>query len=212
MYATTATPAGFPAWAQSPAGTASTTDTITPARAVNPPLIARARAGDVHAFEALVRDCDEMMRGVAFRMLGSRDAMDDALQDAYVRAFRSIATFRGEARFSTWMHRIVTTTCIDHMRRRDRRRESALPDDRHDGASQLRSGASFDPASTAVGRTDVARALARLPVDQRAVVLLVDAEGYSYDEAAEVLGTTPGTVSSRITRARSTLRTLLEVR
>lgn len=209
MYVTTATPPAA-TWAGPSTGpTVAATRVV--AATVTPPLIDRARSGDVDAFEALVRDCDDAMSAVAYRMLGSRDAMDDALQDAYVRAFRAISSFRGDARFSTWMHRIVTTTCIDHMRRRDRRRESALPDDRPDDGVELPAGAGFDPAA-AIGRIDVAAALQRLPVDQRAVVLLVDAEGYSYDEAAELLGTNAGTVSSRITRARATLRTLLEVR
>lgn len=175
------------------------------------PRLDRARAGDVDAFESLVRDHDDHMRAVAYRMLGTRDAMDDALQDAYVRAFRAIGSFRGDARFSTWLHRIVTTTCIDHLRRRQRRREDALPDDR-DRASGSLPAADGDPAGSAMRRTDLGRALDRLPADQRAALLLVDAEGYSYDEAAEMLGVAAGTISSRLTRARATMRTFLEAR
>lgn len=168
----------------------------------------RARRGDVAAFESLVREHDDHMRAVAFRMLGRQDAMDDALQDAYLRAFRAIDGFRGEAKFSTWLHRIVTTTCIDHLRRRDRRREVALPDDDDRGWAP----STADPAAAATRRTDVGRALDALPADQRVTLLLVDGEGYPYDDVAEMLGVAPGTISSRITRARATMRTLLEAR
>ena len=149
------------------------------------------------------------MRALAFRMLGSQAAMDDALQDAYVKAFRAIGRFRGDARFSTWLHRIVATTCIDHLRRRTRRAgiegwdevpaEAPPPD-----------GSGGDPAADrAIRRADLRRALDRLDPDQKAAFLLVDGEGLSYDEAGRLLDIPAGTVSSRLTRARSTLRELL---
>jgi RNA polymerase sigma-70 factor (ECF subfamily) len=169
-----------------------------------PDLVDRARQGDVDAFEVLLRRHDDPMRALAHRMLGSRAAMDDALQDAYVRAFRSVAGFRGDARFSTWLHRIVATTCIDHLRRSGRRAEDEL------GEEPRVVGGRQDPAGdAAVGRVDLRRALNRLDVDQLAVLLLVDGEGLSYDEVAAILGIANGTVSSRVTRARLVMRTLL---
>ena len=131
--------------------------------------------------------------------------MDDALQDAYVRAFRALPGFRGDARFSTWLHRVVATTCIDHARRAQRRREDELPDD-----ARPIGGHAHDPAGDAViRRLDLRLALDRLDPDQRLALLLVDGDGLSYDEAGAVLGVPAGTVSSRLSRARLAMRTML---
>lgn len=173
---------------------------------VDPPeteLIARARAGDARAFTALVRSHDDAMRGLAYSLLGSRTAMDDALQDAYVKAYRAIGSFRGSAAFGTWLHRIVRNTCIDHLRRSNRHREVSL--------ELIVSNP--DPAAGAderlAERSRVGAALAALSDEQRCVVVLVDRDGCSYDDAAQLLGITPGTVASRLSRARSTLRATL---
>ena len=169
-------------------------------------LVDRARSGDVDAFEALVRGADDHMRALAFRMLGDRAAMDDALQDAYVKAFRSIRSFRGDARFSTWLHPIVATTCLDHLRRRRRRAEDPLA-----GEPTPTGGRPDDPAGDSVTRRlDVVAALDRLDPDQRAALVLVDGEGLSYEAAGALIGVPAGTVSSRLTRARAAMRTLLE--
>lgn len=181
---------------------------MTECRAMPSPsdLVSLARAGDVAAFESLVRIHDDRMRALAHRMLGSRHAMDDALQEAYVRAFRAIGGFRGDARFSTWLHRIVVTTCIDHARRQQRRREDELADDHTPVA-----GGWNDPAGEgAARRLDLRVALGRLDPDQRAALLLVDGDGMSYEAAGAVLGVPAGTVSSRLTRARAAMRTMLE--
>lgn len=170
-------------------------------------LVGRARTGDVEAFEVLVRSHDDRMRALAFGMLGSRAAMDDALQDAYVKAFRALPSFRGESRFSTWLHRIVATTCVDHLRRRQRRREDVLTDEPEPIGGHI-----GDPSGDTVARRlDLRRALDRLDADQRAALLLVDGEGLSYEEAGTVLGIPAGTVSSRLSRARAELRRALTV-
>lgn len=155
---------------------------------------------DPGSFTDLLRRHDDRMRAVAHGMLGSRAAMDDALQDAYLKAWRARDTFRGEAAFSTWLHRIVVNTCLDHLRRRPRL--VAIED--HDPA---------DPARGAEGRATDADALTwalgQIHPDQRAAVLLVDGEGLSYAEAAHVLDVAEGTVASRVNRGRSELRRLL---
>ncbi len=161
-------------------------------------LLARARAGDAGAFGLLLRDADESHRRLAFRLLGDRQLMDDVLQEAYVRAFRALPRFRGGAAFATWLYRIVYNACLDELRRGRSRREVAL--------EEWRSGSAADDVE---GRLDLAAALARLPVELRAVVLLVDAEGLTYEEAAEVLGIAPGTIGSRLNRARAALRVAL---
>jgi RNA polymerase sigma-70 factor (ECF subfamily) len=160
-------------------------------------LLARARRGDADAFGQLLRGHDESHRRLAFRLLGERGSMDDALQEAYVSAFRSLPRFRGQSSFGTWLYRIVYNACLDELRRARARREVSLEDV---------SGAA--PESTDE-RLDLAAALASLPLELRAVVLLVDAEGLSYEEAAEVIGIAPGTVGSRLNRARAELRLAL---
>lgn len=154
-------------------------------------------------FTSLLREHDQQMRGLAFRMMGSQAAMDDVLQDAYVKAYRAFGSFRGDAQFSTWLYSIVYRSCIDAIRKRNRRRESGL----HLVAEQP---SSAPPAEQRLADiTALEAALASLSPDQRAVLLLVDAQGLSYDEAARILDINPGTVASRLNRARSAARSAL---
>ena len=181
-----------------------TAATATPARSggeVAPDVLRRAKAGDQRAFTEVVRHYDHRLRALAYRLLGDRGAMDDALQEAYVKAFRALPGFREDAGLGTWLYSITYRACIDQQRRESRHRPAA---DRPAGT-----GTSADPATTAATRTDLTRALAALPGDQRAAVLLVDAEGLDYDAAAEVLGVAPGTIASRLSRARAALRAAL---
>ena len=166
------------------------------------PTLDRARRGDHQAFADLLREHDDAMRGLAWQLLLDRTAMDDALQDAYVRAFRGLATFRGDAAFSTWLYRIVYRTCIDHLR--TRRRHASLDEI---GEPPVPG----DATAVIDHRLALEGALADLSPEHRAVVLLVDREGYSYDDVAEMLGIAPGTVASRLSRARSALRAALGI-
>ena len=166
-------------------------------------VLARAKAGDRQAFTEVVRHYDHRLRALAYRLLGDRAAMDDALQEAYVKAFRALPGFREDAGLGTWLYRITYRACIDLQRRENRQQGDPA------WAPPTATGPSADPAATATSRTDVQRALATLPVDQRAAVLLVDAEGLDYDTAAAVLGVAPGTIASRLSRARSALRAAL---
>ena len=163
-------------------------------------LLARARRGDADAFMALVQPFDGSFRRLAFRLLRNRDRMDDALQDAYVRAFRGLASFGGRAALSTWLYRIVYNACLDELRRTPGSRD--VPLGQADSPTD-------DPADAAGRRLDLAAALAALPAELRAVVLLIDVEGLEYEEVAAVLAVPPGTVASRLSRARSALRTAL---
>jgi RNA polymerase sigma-70 factor (ECF subfamily) len=168
---------------------------------VDPMVLARARRGDHRAFAQIVDHYDHRLRGLAFRLLGDRDRMDDVLQEAYVKAFRSMPRFKGDSALGTWLYRIVYNACIDDLRAR----KATVPlDDRLDVADTRP-----DPADVAIGRRDLAAALDTLPPDQKAAVLLVDAYGLDYAEAADVLGVATGTIGSRLNRARTSLRTLL---
>jgi RNA polymerase sigma-70 factor, ECF subfamily len=155
---------------------------------------------EVDSFLRLLREFDLQHRRLAFRLLGDRDRMDDVLQEAYARAFRSLPRFRGGASLGTWLYRIVYNACLDDLRRAGGRREVSL-DEWRDRTAR---------ADGVEERLDLEAALAALPVDLRAVVLLVDAEELSYNEAAEVLSIPAGTVASRLSRARGALRIALE--
>lgn len=171
---------------------------------LDPGVLERAREGDHAAFRDLVRHHDAGLRSLTFRLLGDASRMDDVLQDAYVRAYRGLGSFRGESSVRTWMYRITYNACLDDMRRRSRVRD--LPMD----AAPDRPALGPDPGERAVLRSGLAAALAALPPDQRSAVLLVDAEGFDYAAAAKVLGVAEGTVASRVSRARATLRGALK--
>ncbi len=168
-------------------------------------VVARARRGDQDAFAEIVGHYDHRLRSLAFRLLGDRDRMDDVLQEVYVKAFRSLPRFKGDAALGTWLYRIAYNACIDDLRRRPAMTPVSYDDERQATLVDQRSG----PAEIAVRRQDLATALDRLPPDQRAAVLLVDAYGLDYGDAAEVLGVRAGTIGSRLSRARAVLRTAL---
>jgi RNA polymerase sigma-70 factor (ECF subfamily) len=151
---------------------------------------------DTEEFLALVREYDLRHRRLAYRLLGDRDRMDDVLQEAYARAFRALPRFRGRSGLATWLYRIVYNTCIDELRRSGARKEVSLEEWRERGGRR----------DDVEQRLDLEAALASLSPELRAVVLLVDADELSYEEAAEVLGIPPGTVASRLSRARDTLK------
>jgi RNA polymerase sigma-70 factor, ECF subfamily len=168
-------------------------------------LVDEARAGDGRAFGELVRRHDGLLRALAFGLLGSRDAMDDALQDAYLKAHRGLAGFRGDASVRTWLYGITYRTCIDHLRAGSRRPTDPLDDQPE---ARLARRANVDGAID--DRLRLQAALDGLSPDHRAVVLAVDLAGFTYDELAEHLGIAPGTVASRLSRARAALRAVLD--
>ena len=165
-------------------------------------LIARHIAGDSTAFSELVRRHQNRLWAVAIRTLGDREEAADAVQDALLSAYRSAGQFRGEAKVSTWLHRIVVNACLDRARRQQARPTVPLPaDDVH--------AASGDPLGNQELATDLARALSTLPSEQRAAVVLVDGQGYPLDEVARLLDVPVGTVKSRCSRGRARLAVLL---
>jgi RNA polymerase sigma-70 factor, ECF subfamily len=172
---------------------------------VAPSVLDRARVGDHEAFAAVVRLYERRLRGIAFRVLGDRDRMDDALQEAYVRAFRALPRFRGDARIGTWLFRITYNACLDELAKT--RKTAHLPLD------ELVEQASEDPEleRSLDARRDLASAFGSLSSDERAAVFLVDVEGFDYAAASKVLEVPVGTVASRLNRARKALRTALQV-
>jgi RNA polymerase sigma-70 factor, ECF subfamily len=161
-------------------------------------------SGDPEAFGVLFSRHRDRLWAVAVRTLGDPDDAADALQDAMISAFRRAGSFRGESAVTTWLHRIVVNACLDLLRRRAARpATSGLAPGAMDMLAFAGPGPATAPDSDAA--LDVTAALATLPPDQRAALVLVDMLGYSVADAAQVLGTSEGTVKSRCSRGRARL-------
>ena len=171
-------------------------------------LIREHVAGNPDAFGYLVKRHRRRMWAVAVRTLGEREDAADALQEAFISAFRRADSFRGDAQVTTWLHRIVVNACLDRIRRRQVRAADPLPEN-EDRAAELAGAAEEDPAEVRERRIDVLNALKQINSDQRSALVLVDMEGYSIDEAAAILDCAPGTVKSRCARGRARLLPLL---
>lgn len=165
-------------------------------------------AGDGTAFELLVTRHRDRLWAVALRTMRHPEEAADALQEAYISAFRRAHTFRGDAAVTTWLHRIVVNACLDRIRRNKVRRADPLPDD-PDRAVELSVISETDPLEIKERRADVTAALAQINADQRAAIILVDMEGYPVEEAARILGCAVGTIKSRCARGRARLVPLL---
>ena len=182
-------------------------------------LLAAHVAGDPDAFGTLFVRHRDRLWAVALRTTGDPEEAADALQDAMAAAFRRAESYRGDAAVTTWLHRVVVNACLDRLRRRKVRLTEPLPDDLDDHAdrgalvtSTQGSTDTEDPADHAVAderRSAVLAALATLPAEQRAALVLVDLEGYSVEETAAILECAPGTVKSRCSRGRARLAPLL---
>jgi RNA polymerase sigma-70 factor, ECF subfamily len=165
-------------------------------------LIDRHVAGDRDAFGEIVRRHQDRLWRVALRTLGNPDDAADAVQDAFVSAYRAAGAYRGDAAVTTWLHRIVVNACLDLVRRRSSRPTAPLDET----ATGLADADALSPRETA---HEVLSALRKLPVDQAAAVVLVDVEGFSVADTAAILDVPEGTVKSRCARARSRLAVLL---
>lgn len=187
-------------------GAADTADT---AEVSDRELLARHVEGDRHAFGEIVRRHRDRLWAVALRTLGDREEAADAVQDALVSAYRSAHTFRGRAAVTTWLHRITVNACLDRARKAASRRSAPTDDTEH--LEQLLEP--HESAAVPAERQDLHRqlvtALAQLPTEQRAALVLVDMQGYPVAEAAEVLDVAVGTVKSRCARGRARLLPLL---
>ncbi len=205
-------------------------DPSEPARAASPHLpstgeepdgpafVSRLRAGEEQAFETLVRHHSGRMLAVARRFLRNEEDANDAVQDAFLSAFRALDRFEGESRISTWLHRITVNAALMKLRTRRRKPSQSIDDllprfaeDGHmaelavpwrDGADAL--------LERGENRAMVRDAIDRLPEDYRTVLLLRDIEEVDTEETAELLGLSKGAVKTRLHRARQALRSLLD--
>jgi RNA polymerase sigma-70 factor (ECF subfamily) len=163
--------------------------------------LAAARAGDLGAFESLVRAHTRVVYAHAFRFFGEREAAEDAVQEVWIKVYRSLATFDERARFSTWLYRVTRNTCLDQLRAGRRR---PVPVDPLDAVP-----APGDLADEVALSASVETALRALAPEDREAFSAVALFELSYAEAAEVLGVPVGTVKSRVFRARRALAHML---
>jgi RNA polymerase sigma-70 factor (ECF subfamily) len=180
-------------------------------------LLARLRAGEDAAYEELVRTYSPRLLAVARRIVGNDEEARDVLQDAFFNAFRSLGNFHGDARVSTWLHRIVVNSALMKLRTRKRKPEESieplLPAFLADGHYAEKFSSWGEQADAALSRTEtqelIRARIDELPESFRTVLVLRDIEGLDTEETARVLDTTPNAVKIRLHRARAALRTLL---
>jgi len=161
-----------------------------------------AASGDAHAFERLYRGHVGRVHSLARRMLSDDDA-DEVAQDVFVRAWEKLSTFRGEAAFGTWLHRLAINVILGRRERRGVQRQRFLEGD---GVLELVAGRRAAPETS----MDMETAIARLPDGARQIFVLHDVEGYRHEEIADMLGLATGTSKSQLHRARMALRQHLD--
>ncbi len=176
-------------------------------------LIRKAKRGDLDAFNALVLQYQDAVYSVAYRIMGEPAGAADATQEAFISAYRKLATFR-DGNFRAWLLRIATNTCYDTLRYHKRR--PATPFDELSGAESDDGPplpADSETPEEAAMRTELQDAIqgciGSLTEDQRTAIVLCDMQGYSYQEIAEITSVSLGTVKSRISRARTAVRDCL---
>lgn len=175
-------------------------------------LIAAARKGDARAFNQLVILYQGLAYNVAYRILYDPDAAADATQDAFLSAFRAMGKFRGGS-FKSWLLRIVTNACYDQLRVKKRRPASSLDDLPVEADHSYYLQDTSELPDEFVERQELNRVIqagiSQLPVEQRTILVLSDVQGLSYQEVAEVLDISLGTVKSRLSRGRAKVRDFL---
>ncbi len=195
---------------QTAAATYEAPGEVTPGRAPDFALARRAAAGDLRAFEELFRQHRRLVYGLCLRMTQDVAEAEDVTQEVFVLLFRKIGGFRGEANFTTWLHRLTVNQVLMRFRKNRSRREDALEDD------EVKPHESVRPASPKVAqmidRISLENAIAKLPPGYRAAFVLHDIEGYEHEEVARILGCAVGTSKSQLHKARTRLRKLLAAR
>lgn len=188
-------------------------------------LVELAKGGDLPAFRGLVERYERRVYPLAFSLTGNHTDAEDVLQDAFLKAFRSLALFREQSSFYTWLYRIVCNVAIDRARKRKRRGEVQIVVGNEGGLGFLESfgsgvGSTADTYMSKVSRPDevfsnselrdqIGAALSALTPEHRAVIMLREIDGLSYEEISETVGCSKGTVMSRLHHARKRLQKML---
>ena len=176
-------------------------------------IVERALTGDAEAFGEIVRRWERRIFALSYGMLGREEDARDATQETFLAAFRNLRGFRGEAKVSSWLHRIAVNQCISRQRRTKVRSESALDDEQEKQASSFTTPLSFSPAQVAEGRQEmmaVRRAINSLPIELRQVVVMKEFEELTFQEIADALELPLSTVKSRLYTALRQLQMRLQ--
>lgn len=175
-------------------------------------LISNARDGDLESFNQIVDQYQAMVYRVCLRILGDAGRAEDVTQDTFIKAYSSLGQYKGGS-FKSWLARIATNRCYDVVRAERRRPASSLESEPVESEPTWSMEPVAEDPDSYAGRSQLSayleRALAELPHDQRTVIVLADIHGYRYEEIAEVVDASIGTVKSRISRARARLRDML---
>ena len=173
-------------------------------------LLRRAQSGDPEAFERLMEPLEQLVWRVCWHYTGNREAAEDCGQEAMIRIWRNLANYRGECALESWVYRIAANCCMDWLRKKKRDQSVSMEPMVEQG---------FDPADDSPGteeqvvakdeRQRLREAIALLPDDQREALILTQLEKVSYEEAAQALGVSEGTVKSRVNRAKARLKEIL---
>lgn len=179
-------------------------------------LIERCRSGDREAFDELVRRYEKQAYNLAYRLSGNYDDASDVVVEAFVRVFQGLHTFRGEANFGTWLHRVVVNTFLDIRKRSKGRQNVSLEEQiEMDGDTLTRQIEDTSPGPEELVEQEerdevLQRAISQLSPERRILIVLYHFENLSYEEIAQMLNLPVGTVKSRLNRARLALREILE--
>jgi RNA polymerase sigma-70 factor (ECF subfamily) len=184
--------------------------TIPAQRPAEMTLVDRCRRGELGAFEELYRTHAGKLYGLVLRMVGNPADAEDLLQEIFLSAHRKLESFRGESALGTWLYRLATNHCLDHLRSRSARTGQLT--DTLDDEPGLAAAGSRGIAEQTVAKMDLERALAQLPNGCRAAFVLHDVQGLEHREVAEALGIAEGTSKSQVHKARLRLRAILSAR
>lgn len=174
-------------------------------------LIKRCKKGDLTAFEILISDHQMKVYNLAYRLIGNSEDAKDISQEAFIKVFRNIQSFREESSFSTWLYRVVINSSQDFLRKK--RNTFSLEEIKGERDKGFKDESSLNPAEEmerADKRQTILLSLYKLSEEHRIIIVLRDIQGFSYEEIAEILHINLGTVKSRINRARYHLKNLLE--
>ena len=177
-------------------------------------IVQKVIKGDVNAFEKLVLEYEKSVYNIALRMTGNSEDASDMTQEAFIKAYNSLQSFRGDSKFSVWIYRIATNVCLDFLRSKSRKPTVSLSVEDNEGEEVQLDVADESQSpelllDRQMTRESVRRGLETLSPEYRQILLLREIQGLSYDEISQALGLEVGTVKSRIFRARKKLCTFL---
>ena len=169
-------------------------------------LISKSKKGDFLAFEILINKYSKQVFNILLRLLGNREDAEDVSQEVFVKVYKKLHTYKGNSQFYTWLFRIAINAGKDHLKKKKWEYPlETLGEDRF----SFPQGHSVGPEATVINKEKkelILRALMELKLEQRAIIILRDIQGFSYEEISGILGISIGTVKSRISRTRKTLK------